>query len=59
MTDEIETAFDELVESLQVAASGTLHTSYWKAEQARRFDLALDVAAAQVAELAELTEAAA
>ena len=40
--------------SLQVLAGGALHTSYWKADQARRFDLDSDATASQVAELAEV-----
>ena len=42
--------------SLQVAGGGQTHTSFWRADQMRRFDLDLDLdaAASQVAELAEV-----
>ena len=40
--------------SLQVAGGGQTHTSFWRADQMRRFDLDLDAAASQVAELAEV-----
>jgi hypothetical protein len=39
---------------LQVVAGGALHTSFWRADQARAFDPALDATANQVAELAEV-----
>jgi hypothetical protein len=39
---------------LQVVAGGVVHTSFWRADQARAFDAALDATANQVAELAEV-----
>ncbi len=39
---------------LQAVVGSALHTSYWRADQARAFDTTLDVAASQVAELAEV-----
>jgi hypothetical protein len=39
---------------LQVVTGSAVHTSFWRADQARAFDLASDVAASQVAELAEV-----
>jgi hypothetical protein len=38
----------------QVVPGGRIHTSYWRADQARVFDPALDAKASQVAELAEV-----
>jgi len=40
--------------SLQVAAHATTHSSFWKADQALRFDADRDVGSSQVAELAEV-----
>jgi hypothetical protein len=39
---------------LQVVAGAALHTSFWRADQARAFDASLDATAHQVAELAEV-----
>jgi hypothetical protein len=39
---------------LQVVMGGTVHTSFWRADQARAFDLSLDATVSQVAELAEV-----
>jgi hypothetical protein len=39
---------------LQVVSGSAVHTSFWRADQARAFDLASDAAASQVAELAEV-----
>jgi len=40
--------------TIQVVPGGRIHTSYWRADQARVFDPALDAKASQVAELAEV-----
>jgi len=41
--------------SLQAVPGAQVHTSFWRADQARAFDLAPDISASQVAELAEVT----
>ena len=39
---------------MQVVAGGQVHASFWRADQARAFDTALDATMSQVAELAEV-----